>query len=351
MGSPVAIDLFCGCGGLTYGMRNAGVRVLAGFDTDTKMKSIYEGNNSDSEFKIKDIRDVTSDEVIGIFDHHKGPRIIAGCAPCQPFSKINRKGGTRHKDYSLMDEFSRLVREVKPDGVLMENVQNFPVHGKQIWNYFLESLEKAGLRYSWGIVDAARFGVPQHRLRFVLLAAKEKPTIPQGTFGPHGVRPYVTVMDAISDLPSIDSGYRDSSKLQHSCKSLSLDNLKRLELTPIDGGSREDIPRKYWISTHKIHIGHSDTYGRMAWNKPAPTLTCRCVSISNGRFAHPVQNRGISIREAARLQSFPDLYIFPVSLEHAQKCIGNAVPPLMAEQLTRSLITSLLTRKRAHLEY
>lgn len=341
-GRPVAIDLFCGCGGLTLGMRKAGINVLAGIDNDRDFKETYEINNRGSVYVRKDIREVTGDEIRKLFRGHEGPRILAGCAPCQPFSSMNWGKSKLHRDYSLLLEFGRLIGEVKPDGIIMENVPQLAVRGKKVFDQFLMSIHQAGLIETYDVgVDFAAYGVPQHRRRLVLIAARKRPSLPRKTHGPNKRYEFNTVRNAIAKYPPIESGHTDYGRRNHSCKSVSGLNLRRLSLTPHDGGSRRDIPISLWVETHKKHTGHEDTYGRMRWNGPAPTLTSKCTSITNGRFAHPEQDRGISVREAATLQTFPDRYSFPKGIQNAQRCIGNAVPPLTGRKLSIALLRAI----------
>lgn len=341
-GKPVAVELFCGCGGLTFGMRKAGIKVLAGIDNDPKFKETYEINNSGVVYINRDVKSLTGKEVKQIFSGHRGPRILAGCAPCRPFSNMNREKSELHKDYSLLLEFGQIIREVKPDGIIMENVPQLANRGKEIFEKFLDAVHDVGLVENYeSSVDFAAYGIPQHRKRMVLVASRKQPVLPRQLYGPGRKYPFRTVEETIGRYPAIASGHLDRTSLNHSTKSLSAINLERLKAIPHDGGSRKDIPVSLWIETHKTHSGHGDTYGRMKWKEPAPTLTSKCTSITNGRFAHPDQDRGISIREAAALQTFPDKYFFPLGLLDAQRCIGNAVPPLVAEKLTRSLLASI----------
>jgi DNA (cytosine-5)-methyltransferase 1 len=340
--NPVAVELFCGCGGLSFGMRRAGINVLAGIDIDAKMKETYELNNRGSRFVTSDIRKVTKETILKIFDGHDEPKILAGCAPCIPFSSINQGGGKKHKDYGLLDYFTNLIKEIKPDAVIMENVPGLYSTGREVFSRFFAALQVVGLNSSFvPKLDMADYGVPQHRKRLILIASRGNPKLPRRNHGPGTKKGYVTVRDAIGNLPEITAGYREIIVRRHSCKSLSEVNLKRIHLTPHDGGSRKDLPIDTWIPAHLIHKGHEDTYGRMKWNEPAPTLTCKCMSVSNGRFAHPEQDRGISIREAALIQGFPKTYKLPNNFGVAQKCIGNSFPPLMAENVARALLRSM----------
>lgn len=323
-------------------MQRAGIRVLAGIDSDAKMKDTYEQNILGSRFITSDIRDVTKETIMEIFDGQDGPKILAGCAPCRPFSSINREGGKKHMDYGLLNYFTGLIIEVKPDGVIMENVPGLYTRGREVFSKFLAALREVGLNPSFEPkLDFADYGIPQHRKRLILVASRGKPRLPRISHGPKTKKGYVTVRDAIGYLPEIAAGYRENNVRNHSCKSLTDVNLMRIHLTPHNGGSRTGVPTDLWIPAHVRHKGHGDTYGRMKWDEPAPTLTCKCMSITNGRFAHPDQDRGISVREAALLQGFPRTYKFPNNFQLAQRCIGNAFPPLMAEKVARSLLRSM----------
>ncbi len=323
-------------------MRKAGINVLAGIDNDPKFKDTYEVNNSGVVYINRDIKNLTGKEVKRIFSGHGRPRILAGCAPCQPFSNMNREKSKLHKDYSLLLEFGRIIREVRPDGIIMENVPQLANRGKEIFEMFLDSVHDVGLVENYEpTVDFATYGIPQHRKRMVLVASRKRPVLPRQLYGPERKYPFKTVEKAMGRYPAIENGHLDRTVLNHSTKSLSAINLERLKVTPHDGGSRKDIPVSLWIETHKTHSGHGDTYGRMKWKEPSPTLTSKCISVTNGRFAHPDQDRGISIREAAALQTFPDKYRFLLGLQDAQRCIGNAVPPLTAWKLSISLLRAI----------
>lgn len=341
--SVVAVDLFCGCGGLTCGMREAGIEVLAGFDIDPRLRDLYELNNPGSRFVLKDIKDVTASEVKAIFSERTGPKVLAGCAPCRPFSTINGgRKGNKHMDYGLLDYFTKLISEIKPDAVIMENVPGLTRSGKRVFKRFRKALCAVGLMETYDAsLDSANYGVAQHRKRLILIAAKSKPKLPSKSHGPGTKHRYRTVRDVISYLEPIEAGHREYNVRNHSTKNLSDLNLLRIQKTPTNGGSRRDLPKDLWIPSHKKHEGHNDTYGRMEWDKPAPTLTCRCISVSNGRFVHPDQNRGISIREAAQIQGFPRRYKFPFVLQDAQKCIGNAIPPLLAKKVSLQILKSI----------
>ena len=182
-------------------------------------------------------------------------------------------------------------------------------------------------------MNAKNYGVPQNRRRFVLIASRLfEPQIPDETHG-EGLFPYVTVFDAIHRFPPLVAGEINEDIPNHRAAGLSELNLQRIQHTPHDGGGRLDWPEELWLNCHENFTGHSDVYGRMYWNRVAPTLTVKCFSISNGRFAHPEQDRAISLREAAAIQTFPDDYVFEGSLQEIGKQIGNAVPVLLANVL------------------
>lgn len=195
-------------------------------------------------------------------------------------------------------------------------------------------------RYVAGRVDAKWYGVPQSRARWVVIASTcAQPVMPQPTHGP-GLMEYETVRRAISHYPKLQAGAESKTFPNHRAANLTELNLKRVRATPHDGGGRLDWPEELVLDCHRgRYKGHSDVYGRLRWNAPAPTLTCRCYSISNGRYTHPEQNRAISLREAASLQSFSDDYRFyGVSQSEIAAQIGNAVPVRMGEALGRTVL-------------
>ena len=328
----VAAELFCGCGGLTKGMTDAGIRVVKGIDIDGTAKDTYERNNPGSVFVESDIRKLSVKNLVDGIDRRRCDLLLAGCAPCQPFSKhVADSRYDRRK--SLMWRFAYFVEKSRPEYLLVENVPGFwkdcnPYHAK-----FIRTLKKHGYFFDEGIVDAADYGVPQHRRRYVLIGSKKHPVkIPEGGYGTDE-KPFRTVYDAIKKYPVIGAGKAHRKVPNHSARGLSEVNLQRISHTPKNGGSRKDIPDAMRLKCHEGHTGHRDVYGRMRWRRPSPTLTCRCNSLSNGRFGHPAQNRAISIREAASLQTFPDDYVFYSNDTRNAVHVGNAVPVLMAKQL------------------
>ncbi|MBP5421269.1 MAG: DNA (cytosine-5-)-methyltransferase [Paludibacteraceae bacterium] len=338
---PEVVDLFCGIGGLSYGMKSQGLVIKGGFDIDVTCKYAYE-HNIKAPFFHKDIKTVIGKDVRSLYSVHS-IKILAGCAPCQPFSSYSHKKDKDPNKYDLLYEFGRLIREVSPDYVTMENVsQIINFKPKPVFPDFLQTLKDENYHVWWDIVYCPNYGVPQTRKRLVLLAAKNKdislipPLYTKGS--------YLTVADAILDLPAIESGEHCVTDPLHRAIALSPLNLRRIELTPY-GGSWKDWPDDLVLDCHKKEGGRSfgSVYGRMKWEEPSPTMTTECTGYGNGRFGHPVQNRAITPREAARFQTFPDTYVFfeneeKVSITKSSRYIGNAVPPKLGEAIGKSLI-------------
>lgn len=336
------IDLFCGIGGLTHGLIKEGLDVVAGIDNDANCKFGYEYNNR-AGFIGKDILEISADDVIGLFGSRKNTiRVLAGCAPCQPFSKLNQKKITE-KQLEPLEKFAQLIKEVRPDIVSMENVSGLADYRKYpIFKTFIDALESAGYKYRYEIVDVSNYGVPQNRKRLVLLASR---------FGNIELVKHthknkkVTVRDVIRGLDPIVDGEVSSNDPLHRARKLSPTNLRRIKATPHDGGSSNSWNKSLILKCHKKRSGktYSHTvYGRMRWDQPAPTMTTQCVGLGNGRFGHPEQDRAISLREAALFQTFPKSYRFvdpkdPIVVAHVAKFIGNAVPVRLGVIIGRSI--------------
>ena len=338
------VDLFCGIGGLSYGLKCQGMKILAGFDLDYTCQYAYE-TNTGGKFYYRDVKTISGDEINKLYSQNNNTiKILAGCAPCQPFSSYAFKNKNKDKDkYNLLYEFGRLVKEVHPDIVTMENVPaiaSFKL--KSVLADFIAVLQNEGYNVKYKVVYCPDYGIPQTRKRLVLLASRLgnidliSPT--------HKKENYVTVKDAIGDLPPLEAGQGCPTDALHRCRALSSLNLQRLKSTPY-GGSWKDWPTDLMLECHKKESGKSfgSVYGRMVWETPAPTMTTLCTGIGNGRFGHPVQDRAISAREAALFQTFPITYkFFPneheVSLTKASRYIGNAVPPRLGEIIAKSII-------------
>ena len=340
-----AIDLFCGAGGLTLGLRRAGWDVVLGVDVDPTVGETYRRNNPGSKFVAADLRSITDDDVLvlaGMVPSHE--LLLAGCAPCQPFSKQRRQHGLRKRsDDTLLLEFGRLVRALRPRAVLMENVPGIAsVPGFSPFWHFLEILYDCGYQADQGVLNAREFGVPQHRRRYVLLGLLDVPvSLPRAARDYRGLG-NVTVRGAIGHFPEIAAGETHRFIPNHHAAELSPLNVERIRATPADGGGRRDWPKELKLGCHRhAGLGFSDVYGRMWWDREAPTLTSRCNSLSNGRFGHPEQDRAISLREAAALQSFPDDYEFFGTKTRIARWIGNAVPVWFAEALGRAALKAV----------
>ncbi|MGA9046177.1 DNA cytosine methyltransferase [Sulfuricurvum sp.] len=350
--SIIAIDLFCGVGGVTRGLLDAGIDVVGGFDIEPAAKKAYEENNKrpngeNAKYFLQSVTELKKKQIfdlVGTKSQRKkeGKKfLLAGCAPCQPFSMKNKKRGDKEdKRRTLITYFANLIRDTEPDFVFMENVAGLEKFEPDNFKYFTDILDEKG--YSWDkkIVNALHYGVPQNRKRFVLLAAKKgEVTIPDGEYD--GVsKSYKTVGDVIRNLDPIEAGESHPVIPNHRASNLSPTNKERLKYK-----NRLEWPEELWLECHKKMAdtqGHTDSYGRIEWGNPAPTLTTKFFSISNGRYAHPEQSRGLSLREGALLQSFPkDYEFFDESMQKVARQIGNAVPPKMAEAFGKYFLHSV----------
>jgi DNA (cytosine-5)-methyltransferase 1 len=345
-----AIDFFCGAGGLTRGLLSAGIDVVAGFDANSLCKESYERNNRSTLFYESDICDVSVSTVWKLLGSRRtADLLIAGCAPCQPFSKQRKRPASSllngsdaaDRDATLLGAFARLVEAIQPGQVLIENVPGIAkVKGLSTYRRFLRMLRLNSYDIAEGVLDAKYYGVPQTRRRYVVIAVRRRnASLPAREYGT-SLRPITTVRKAIEHFPPITAGESHPLIPNHVAAGVSAKNLARIRSTPHNGGDRRSWPRDLILECHRgDYEGHTDVYGRMSWDLPAPTLTGRCNSLSNGRYGHPSQDRAISLREAASLQSFPDSYIFYGLNQQIARQIGNAVPVKFAEALGRHLQT------------
>lgn len=332
-----AVDLFCGVGGLTHGLVRSGVNVTAGVDLDPSCRYPYEANN-DARFIERDVNDLTSAEILPYLNQGDFS-LLAGCAPCQPFSTYSQSGRSkkRGQDWQLVSNFGDLVADLQPDLVTMENVAQLASHS--VFKRFLKSLR--GYYVHWSVVECTRIGVPQSRKRLVLLASK---------FGDAGLdridhmsSPARTVRDEISGLPALRAGEQHPSDPLHTACSLSDINMRRIKASK-PGGTWRDWDPELLAACHQKSSGatYPSVYGRMEWDVPAPTMTTQCFGYGNGRFGHPTQDRAISLREAAMLQTFPRDYKFldegeKVRFNRLGRLIGNAVPVRLGEVIGETL--------------
>lgn len=331
-----AVDLFCGIGGLTAGLIKSGITVKAGYDIESSCRFGYEYNNK-AIFVEKDVAEVTAEEISQWYSKD-AVRLLAGCAPCQPFSTYNQgRDTTTDKKWPLLYHFSRLIEEVRPELVTMENVPDVTKH--KVYHDFVEKLKSLGYVVSASKVDCVQYGIPQTRKRHVLLASLISDKIQ--LIPPTHNKP-ISVREVISELPVLKAGKQDLVDPLHVCSRLSKLNLKRI-LASKPGGTWKDWPKELIADCHLKESGKSygGVYARMEWDKPAPTMTTQCFGFGNGRFGHPSQDRAISLREAALFQTFDSDYKFvesKVTMKSVGKMIGNAVPVRLGEIVGISLL-------------
>lgn len=331
------IDLFCGAGGLTHGFFLENLPVVAGIDLDPACRFPYEANNK-AQFIERDISKVESAEINALFGN-ADLTILAGCAPCQPFSTYAQRYELDGKDgkWGLLYEFARLAKGSMPDVITMENVPSVAKH--EVFHDFVDTLKRLGYQVWFGVVDSSRYGVPQMRRRMVLLASKHGDI---AMIEPTHKHPK-TVRQAIGHLRPLSAGEAAPRDKLHVTSTLSEKNLTRIKVSK-PGGTWRDWPHDLVADCHRAESGRTypSVYGRMEWDKPAPTMTTQCYGFGNGRFGHPEQDRAISLREAAILQSFPRQYAFvpndgEVSFRVLGRLIGNAVPVNLGRAIARSI--------------
>ncbi|WP_242333121.1 DNA cytosine methyltransferase [Anaeromyxobacter sp. SG66] len=332
------VDLFCGAGGLTHGLMNAGVRVVAGVDSDEACRYPYTSNHEGVAFHASDVAKLEASDIEEWFGDAR-VRVLAGCAPCQPFSSYSQRYETVGTErWSLLNHFARLVKEVEPDIVTMENVPTVKKH--TVFHEFVATLESQGYVVWHRVIDCAKYGLPQRRRRTVLLASRHgeiKLREPDASEAR-------TVEDVLKGLPVLRHGASDDDDPLHTASRLSPLNYERIQASK-PGGTWRDWPDDLVAKCHRKRTGKSypGVYGRMKWNEPAPTLTTQFFGFGSGRFGHPSQARGLSLREGAILQGFPRDYAFVPGGERIQfkvlgRLIGNAVPVELGRVIGESII-------------
>lgn len=339
---PIAIDLFCGSGAVSLGLTHAGFNVVGAVDFDPHACATYQANHPMVKLIQEDIRVIPAN----VFDDvvKKQLDLLVVCAPCQPFSSQNRKRNKDDGRLNLVDASLPFIERYQPKIVFLENVPGLASSG--IFDGFRANLEKLGYQIAKPLkLDASELGVPQRRTRMIMVAVKG---VELSTAIDIARLPRKTVRDVISDLPHpvIGRAAAEEDLLHYSRKHSAL-NIERLRHIPKDGGSRDLLPEHLQLACHKNRkkASFSDVYGRMRWDDVAPTLTTGCTDITRGRFAHPEQDRGITLREAARLQSFPDNYKFVGNAGQVATQIGNAVPPKMMQSIATSLMNAISCSK------
>jgi DNA (cytosine-5)-methyltransferase 1 len=341
-----AVDFFCGAGGMSLGLRNAGIDVIAGVDNAAECRKTYETNIIGAKFVKHDISTLAATALSRRLNLRiNDPELVfAGCSPCQFWSKIRTDKTKSARTAFLLKQFQKFIKYFRPGFVVIENVPG--LHSKKeetILPGFIEFLSRLGYTWEDGIINANHYGVPQNRIRYLLIATRleKKVSLP-----PSQKNESLTVSDFIgvaNGFQQIAAGHRDDSVLQHSACDLSPQNLRRIRVTPKSGGDRSA-----WKDDKTLQIDayrgkdkiFTDVYGRMYWDRPAPTITTRFNSFSNGRFGHPEEDRAISIREGATLQTFPkDFVFYGTNLNHLARQIGNAVPPQLALKIGQHLMS------------
>lgn len=355
------IDFFCGAGGMTHGLLQAGIDVVGGVDNHLPCKPIYEdpANNrrpgGDAPSFI--CADVAAPEVeneiraLGI-EVGDDELVFAGCSPCQYWSKVNTSRERSAKSRLLLTHFQKFVEVFNPGYVVIENVPGLNTRRPQSGLLdFLSFLKRAGYAFDENTVAAYRYGVPQKRYRYLLMATRlsapgERPTItlpaPDDSDGrypePMKLKHFIGQENG---FPALNAGERVDDPPLHWAAALSAANLKRIRATEHDGGNRtawKDDPELQINAYRDRDDIFRDVYGRMRWDQPAPTITTRFHSLSNGRFGHPVEDRAISLREGAVLQTFPRTYVFSEVTAEAARQIGNAVPPELARRVGERIV-------------
>lgn len=342
-----AVDFFCSGGGMSFGMLEAGIQILAGIDFDPNCQETYEANIKGAQFILADVFKLKEKELEDRLSLKKNDDelLLIGCSPCQFWSIINTDKKKSKKSKNLLKEFRRFVEYFNPGYVVVENVPGVLRKKKESGlGSFIWWLKKNGYKVHFDVHEVSEYGVPQHRKRFTLIANR----ITSHEITPIPVKgEKITVRDVIgvhNGFPQVSHGHKDETPFLHTVAGLKKINLDRLAVTPKNGGTRlayvnnEDLAPK----CHKGKTdGFKDVYGRMWWDKPSPTITTKFFSLSNGRFGHPEEDRAISLREGAILQSFPKDYIFKTtSVANTARMIGNAVPPKYAEAVGKSILNN-----------
>jgi DNA (cytosine-5)-methyltransferase 1 len=325
---PQAVDVFSGCGGMTIGLKRAGFDVVAGVEINEHARLAYSLNHPEVFLFGQDVRALSVETVLAALNITVGELdLMAGCPPCQGFSRMRTKNKTQPVDDSRNDlifEFIRLVKGLLPKTVMLENVPGLVNDVR--FNQALAQLDVAGYSCKYVVVNAADFGVPQRRKRMILVGSRlGELEIAKGRSH------HRTVRQAIGKLAA---PAQSRSKLHRLLATRSEDVASRIKLIPKDGGSRSAWGEEGQLDCHKKLRGFHDVYGRMAWDKVSPTITRFCCNPSKGRFLHPEQDREISPFEAAILQTFPRSYKFPIETGREAICsmIGEALPPLLVQK-------------------
>ena len=347
---PIRVyDFFSGCGGTSVGFRQAGIKPALALDSCDQAINTFQNNFPGISVINEPIEAVNVKRIKAHYSEEPEIKLFCGCAPCQPFTKQKTNSSTDKPEDNrrgLLAHFSDIVHACLPELIFVENVpglQTVSVEDGGPFSLFVAQLEKDGYFVDYGVIAAQDYGSAQVRRRLLLVASRLGPiSLAAPTHGPNCDKAHVTVRDAIANLPVVEHGTEHPTKWRypnHRAAQLSPLNLNRIRHTGVNG--RRDWPKSLLpkcytkITNGERYTGHSDCYTRLAWDDSAPGLTTRCLSYSNGRFGHPEQDRAITVREAARLQGFPDSFVFGGSLRAMARQIGNAVPVQVAKVFGR----------------
>jgi len=370
--APTVIDLFSGCGGASLGFLLQGFRLAAAIDNDKAACETYK-TNLGLEPLLGDVGSTSAKEILDSAGlRPREPTVVIGCPPCQGFTKLRKKKFDKRN--RLIYKYVDLVKELKPEFVLFENVPGIlRVARGTYFEWVCNSLYDLGYGYVTSVLDAVNYGVPQFRKRVIVLATRLRPCFPflRLPLWTHSspaeskrlrVNPWVTVRDAIGDMPPLEAGQNNVSLPNSETGTHGSLVLKRIRDIPKNGGSRSDMRKRLWLDCHdpsKTDVGFLDVYGRLRWNRPAGTITSGCTNPTKGRFIHPTQDRALTAREAARLQSFPDRlrpldwykedFVFKGNRAEVSTQIGNALPPRTAGELANTILE--IASRSAHLPH
>lgn len=347
------IDLFCGAGGLTAGLKRAGFNVVAGVEINPEMAKTYKANHPTTKLLIRDVREITGKEIFELTGL-KEIDLVAGCPPCQGFTTLTTKYHRKDSRNDLVLEMARLVEEMMPKMVMMENVSGLANRGKPLLDGFVERLESLGYLVNKGVLQMADYGVPQSRRRLVLLAGKgfyiplPKQTHCYKGDGKNRLKPWLTLADVIKNMkkPVTLSEAKKRGTPQkfnwHVVRDLKEISIKRLKSLKA-GSSRGSLPTELRPKCHKkSNRGFTNVYGRLSWEQTPPTITSGCTTPCMGRFGHPDELRTISIREAALIQTFPRRYKFDTEfMDAACDLVGNALPYKFAYEAAKTCLNAL----------
>jgi len=335
-----AIDFFSGAGGLTKGLQLAGIDVFAGIDFELSCRDTYERNNK-AIFIHKSITAVKTKEIKELFKQHAMKNdytMLAGCAPCQPYSMINTRKKRDDNRKTLLDEFRRIINGVKPHFVLMENVSRLNEEN-QYFSKFIDMLAKNNYKFEYKVLNAKDFGVAQNRKRLFLIATRIKKL--NLSFDNIQKKNHISLKDVIFHLEPIAHDKPSKKDILHRSKVLNEMNLKRIKATPLNGGLRFAWNEELRLSCHKNKEAFRDNYGRLAWDKLSSTITTKFDQYCSGRFGHPEQDRALSLREGALIQTFPEDYQFYGTDYQIAKQIGNAVPVNLSKAVGEIIVSSI----------